>query len=162
LASDLRSIDSRKGKLLLALFPHQEEPLNTSQRLGHQAAILFQILTDPARLTRENRFAHCVAGCFRLSTAGARHAANWVQRPQNSGKQSSTAAGAKKSSTRSAPSAEEIAEAKSKGLVWVNLSTHVYYKDGSLYGNTKRGRFMTEEDAQKAGYRLAKGNESPK
>jgi hypothetical protein len=78
---------------------------------------------------------------------------------QNSTKQSSTTAGAKKSSPRSAPSAEEIADAKSKGLVWVNLSTHVYHKSGPLYGNTKRGKFMTEEDAKKAGYRLAKENE---
>ena len=68
-------------------------------------------------------------------------------------KQSITSATAAKSH---APSAQEIADAKAKGLVWVNLSTHVYHKGGSLYGNTKRGKFMTEEDAKKAGYRLAK------
>jgi hypothetical protein len=78
---------------------------------------------------------------------------------QNS-KQTSTTADANKSSARSAPSAGEVADAKSKGLVWVNLSTHVYHKEGPLYGNTKRGKFMTEEDAKKAGYRLAKENES--
>jgi hypothetical protein len=78
---------------------------------------------------------------------------------QKSDKQSGTTPGAKQSSARSA---EEIADAKSKGLVWVNLSTHVYHKDGPLYGNTKRGKFMTEEDAKKAGYRLAKENESSK
>ena len=78
---------------------------------------------------------------------------------QDSGNPSTTA-GSKKSSAHSAPSAEEIAAAKSKGLVWVNLSTHVYHKGGPLYGNTKRGKFMTEGDAKKAGYRQAKENES--
>jgi hypothetical protein len=81
---------------------------------------------------------------------------------QPSGTQSSSTSGTKKASDRPAPSAEEIADAKSKGLVWVNLSTHVYHKQGPLYGRTKRGKFMTEEDAKKAGYRLAKEDESPK
>lgn len=72
------------------------------------------------------------------------------------GSQSSHAA--KKLSARSAPSAAEIADAKSKGLVWVNLSTHVYHKEGPNYGTTKRGKFMTEAEARKAGYRPA--NES--
>jgi hypothetical protein len=60
------------------------------------------------------------------------------------------------------PSSQDIADAKTKGLVWVNLSTHVYHKEGPLYGTTKRGKFMTEEDAKKAGYRLAKENEGSK
>jgi len=32
----------------------------------------------------------------------------------------------------------------------------VYHKDGQFYGKTKRGEFMTEADAQKAGNREAK------
>jgi DNA uptake protein ComE-like DNA-binding protein len=44
-----------------------------------------------------------------------------------------------------------------KGMVWVNLSTKVYHKEGDVYyGNTKNGKFMTEADAIKAGYRAAK------
>ena len=44
-----------------------------------------------------------------------------------------------------------------KGMVWVNTSTKVYHKEGDpYYGNTKNGKFMTEEDAIKAGYHLAK------
>jgi hypothetical protein len=54
------------------------------------------------------------------------------------------------------PSAADIADATSKGLVWVNLNTKVYHKPGvSTYGTTKHGQFMTEADAQKAGYKAA-------
>ena len=54
------------------------------------------------------------------------------------------------------PSDKDIADAKAKGLVWVNTSTKVYHKDGQFYGKTKQGKFMTEADAQKAGFRAAK------
>jgi hypothetical protein len=55
-----------------------------------------------------------------------------------------------------APSDSDIADAKGKGLVWVNTSTKVYHKDGQFYGKTKHGKFMAEADAQKAGFRAAK------
>lgn len=54
-------------------------------------------------------------------------------------------------------SAAEIASAKTKGLVWVNVSTGVYHKDGEYFGATKEGKFMTEAEAQKGGFRAAKG-----
>jgi hypothetical protein len=54
------------------------------------------------------------------------------------------------------PSAADIADATSKGMVWVNLNTRVYHKPGvSTYGTTKNGKFMSEADAQKAGYKAA-------
>ncbi|WP_109485827.1 signal protein [Occallatibacter savannae] len=55
------------------------------------------------------------------------------------------------------PSASDIADAKAKGLVWVNLNTKVYHKaDATQYGTTKNGKFMSEADAKTAGYREAK------
>jgi hypothetical protein len=56
----------------------------------------------------------------------------------------------------SAPTDKDIADAKSKGMVWVNTSTKVYHKDGEFYGKTKKGKFMTEDDATKGGFKAAK------
>jgi hypothetical protein len=62
----------------------------------------------------------------------------------------------KAADTTPAPSDKEIADAKAKGMVWVNLGSGVYHKEGKFYGKTKRGKFMSEDDAKKAGYREAK------
>src|SRR5262252_4490537 len=63
---------------------------------------------------------------------------------------------ATKAVATAAPTEREIADAKAKGLVWVNTSSKVYHKDGKFYGKTKHGKFMTEDDAKKAGYKAAK------
>jgi hypothetical protein len=54
-----------------------------------------------------------------------------------------------------APTEQEIA--KAKGMVWVNLKSQVYHQsDSQFYGKTKHGRFMTKQQATKAGYSPAK------
>jgi hypothetical protein len=50
----------------------------------------------------------------------------------------------------------EIQSAKSGGKVWVNTDSGVYHKSGQWYGATKQGKFMTEQDAIRAGYKPAK------
>src|ERR1700674_2424063 len=55
----------------------------------------------------------------------------------------------------SAPSASDIAAAKASGKVWVNLDSGVYHKGGRWYGKTKNGKFMTADEAKKAGYKAA-------
>src|SRR5262249_16625054 len=56
----------------------------------------------------------------------------------------------------------DITNAKAKGMVWVNTESKVYHKDGKYYGKTKAGKFMTEDDAKKAGYHAAKSGGSSK
>jgi hypothetical protein len=42
------------------------------------------------------------------------------------------------------------------GLVWVNTELHVYHREGSrFYGTSKKGKYMTEQDAIKEGARAA-------
>jgi len=41
-------------------------------------------------------------------------------------------------------------------MVWVNTDSGIYHKAGTRwYGKTKQGKYMTESEAQKAGYRAA-------
>ncbi len=43
-----------------------------------------------------------------------------------------------------------------KGMVWVNLESKKYHKEGSAwYGKTKSGKYMSESDAIKEGYKAA-------
>jgi hypothetical protein len=79
-----------------------------------------------------------------------------VQTPETpTGKTKGAAPG---SAQRSMPtvSDSEMAAAKASGKVWVNTETGVYHKGGRWYGATKQGKFMTEDDAIKAGYRASK------
>ena len=56
--------------------------------------------------------------------------------------------------THSSPPAQP---APGSGMVWVNLDSGVYHKEGTrYYGKTKNGKYMSEADAIKAGYRAAK------
>ncbi len=48
-------------------------------------------------------------------------------------------------------------------MVWVNTETHVYHKEGSRwYGKTKKGKYMTEQDAMKEGDHADKGEAKDK
>ena len=57
---------------------------------------------------------------------------------------------------KTAVSDSDIAAAKASHKVWVNLDTGIYHKGGRWYGKTKNGKFMTPDDAKKAGYKPAK------
>jgi hypothetical protein len=54
---------------------------------------------------------------------------------------------------------QQTPPADSNGMVWVNTDSGIYHKPGSRwYGKTKQGKYMTEAEAQKAGYRASEKN----
>jgi hypothetical protein len=62
-----------------------------------------------------------------------------------------------KTSDKAKPSATEARVPPAKGMVWVNTNTGVFHHEGDRwYGKTKEGKFMTEAEALKAGYRASK------
>jgi len=66
--------------------------------------------------------------------------------------QNANAASTNTSASASAPATS----ADSSAMVWVNIGSGAYYKPGSrYYGKTKRGKYMLEADAIRAGYHAA-------
>ena len=90
--------------------------------------------------------------------------ANRAQQPPEStdSKSGPTAEQHSGKATRPAPqpvksaSDADIAAAQASGKVWVNTDTRVYHKSGRWYGATRKGKFMTEDEAKHAGYRASK------
>jgi hypothetical protein len=100
--------------------------------------------------------ARAVALCVLYSLLSVVAVATAQSAPSDS-QPTSTSTKPKSAKSDSAPSsASEIEAAKASHKVWVNLATGVYHKRGRWYGKTKNGKFMTEEEARKAGYRAAK------
>jgi len=89
-------------------------------------------------------------------TPSTNAAASTNKTASKEGSKQSAPAERKASPTYTPVSSNEIASAKAKGMVWVNTESKVYHKGGKYYGHTKQGKFMTEADAQKAGYKAAK------
>jgi len=55
-----------------------------------------------------------------------------------------------------ATAVQKTSQAKNSGMVWVNTESGVYHKPGTRwYGRTKQGKYMTEADAIKAGYKAS-------
>ena len=91
------------------------------------------------------------------SPAASSSAPSAAERPISASTRSAPASKSASGSTESTASQQP----PSKGMVWVNTATKVYHYEGDRwYGKTKEGKYMTEDDAIKAGYRASK--EGPK
>ena len=75
-------------------------------------------------------------------------------------KPASSSASAASSPASPKPAAtQQTRPANTTGMVWVNTDSGIYHKSGTrYYGKTKQGKYMTEADAIKAGYRAAGKN----
>jgi hypothetical protein len=97
-----------------------------------------------------------------LSLTAVPSSAVFAQTPQtppagsSAGSTSSSTTTTTKAKTTSTKAAVTPQTPPSPGMVWVNTNTKVYHKSGSkYYGATSKGKWMTEADAQKAGYKAA-------
>lgn len=64
---------------------------------------------------------------------------------------------------KNSPAGNSRTPAAGSGMVWVNLDTHVYHKQGDRwYGKTKNGKYMSEADAVQAGFRPAQSGKQTK
>ncbi len=76
---------------------------------------------------------------------------------QKTAPMSKPAAAAAKSAPPASVASSPAQPPPSKGMVWVNTETKVFHREGDRwYGNTKHGKYMSEADALKAGYRESK------
>jgi hypothetical protein len=95
------------------------------------------------------------------STAAPETAAPSASAPSSAPAGSASSAGpaSRSGSTRETT---EYQPPPAKGMVWVNLDTKVYHREGDRwYGRTKHGQYMTEADATKAGYRVSREKGEP-
>ena len=91
----------------------------------------------------------------RSSTAAAKPAETDTKPAEVAARQTTDAKPAEK--TAGQKTANVARTPPKKGMVWANSDSKVYHVEGDRwYGKTKKGEWMTEEDALKAGYRKSK------
>lgn len=94
------------------------------------------------------------------AASGSASASAPAAAPAASPAKAATAQTSATTATKSHSSSASTVQAQtppSPGMVWLNTKSGVYHKSGSKwYGKTKEGKWLTEADAQKGGYKAAK------
>lgn len=91
------------------------------------------------------------------ATASAKKTASSSDSSMSAKKEAKAEKKSKASPMASSDTASHDQGTPGDGKVWVNLDSKVYHRAGDRwYGKTKSGKFMTEDEANKAGYREAK------
>jgi hypothetical protein len=104
----------------------------------------------------------------KATSSSSSHTASSTTSTSKSAEKSTTSKPAEtpKATASTKAAEEEEVEARTPprpGLVWVNTESKIYHVEGDRwYGKTKKGEWMTEAEAQKAGYRPVKEPEPKK
>jgi hypothetical protein len=113
-------------------------------------------------LSRAGLSAKQIQGFSSMVTVGpaaSRASASATPAPSSQGASvaSKTSGSRPSGSTRDASASAAPAPGGGPGMVWVNTETKVFHRQGDKwYGKTQKGKYMTEADAVKAGYRASK------
>ena len=120
---------------------------------GQQAADKSQTDSDKAKRDKDTKARAAEKSASADSSTAPKNASS--NKPATSTAVSAAAARGSAAASK-ATTAQKTPPANSAGMVWVNTDSGVYHKPGTRwYGKTKKGKYMTEADAQKAGYRAA-------
>lgn len=125
----------------------------TAQTTPNQSSTTTQSTSSTTKSTKSKKSKAADTGATSSTSAGG---TTTPSNGQPAASNNTPAAGSSGGSTKATSSNVQAQTPPSPGMVWVNTNSKVYHKPGSqYYGKTKQGKWMTEPDAIKAGYRAA-------
>ena len=113
---------------------------------------------SPSPAAKPRRKAKATAAAAAVSPSPAKKTLADFFKPRTSASPAAATAPAATGATRAKTAARPApAAGGGHGLVWVNSETHVYHREGTrFYGKTKKGKYITEQEAIKEGDKEAK------
>lgn len=112
--------------------------------------------TSTAKKDKKSEKADAGASAQSAPDSGATAPKKTTPKQADATDKGATAASASAPSPKSSAARQEP-PANAARMVWVNTDSGIYHKPGThWYGKTKKGKYMTEVDAIKAGYHAAK------
>ena len=153
-----RTLSLLAGVLVLGLVIPRVGLAQAAQNPPNQSSTATQDTTQAKKSKKSKKAADAGATSSTPASTPASSSAPSTSQPaaSSSAPAASSSTASTKSASGSKASSVQAQTPPSPGMVWVNTNTKVYHKAGSqYYGKTKQGKWMTEQDAIKAGYRAA-------